>query len=509
MANSATIVHVKPGQIAPKEYLEVVRTQCPTAFGFAGRENGKLVCETMPKQITMAELDELQKSFKDEDLVMYFGNLPNATLPDDIQPWGMNYEVEGEKEPKYSLLMFFEGMFDKYSDIDKKHTAEYNASNEMIFPRLSKAWTDADADFPKFFELLRGSALQTTLSTTFDKRGSFVLMPEEGDLICFGNNDLGGQFEWGETTNLHGWVEKATAPAKTEPKKVVSWLRGGTKTYDHNTHQEVPAKEEPAKEPAKPEKDKTGLVQVFPPPKLQKGSARNLWLRTFNGGALPPNHESSQCSVWVRPELEPLAREPAETKQHVQELMVRVSKLSKEKQADVKAAAKEEPAKEEVKPITSAKSTTRDSATNYLPVMTDVNISRSVHMLAQFLDPKNEKRPSGTEIQSMESKWPVFSSNCGIKYWETFGLTTKQISDLVDGNQIAVCQILEHRKMAIELGKRAYKCSTVEQLIEAMKEEEAAGRATKVTADAKAAAELAKETLVPAGKKSWLRGNAA
>jgi hypothetical protein len=483
--NTATIVVKKPGLYVPDDLLNTVSSRCPTAFGFGGRAEGKLVYEISPRSIALPELKQLQEAFKDEWLVMYFANFPKAELPDDCQPWSIN-GADGEP----LALLFAEGTFKKYEGLSGNHTGEFCASDEAWFPRISKAMVDADNDEAKFFEELRKDNFQRSLKNTFDDRGVFVFLPKAGEAIRFGESNIGGSFDWGSTSNLHGYVAKVVAaPVKEAAKPGLAFLRGGGTPAPAKTPDiEVSVTEkEPVAEPSGGEavrsKEVTGINpaivgktdaqleaagwrKTFPPPKLAKGKARNYWLRVFNGGHLPPNHESAQCSVWVAPDIIDLSSRTASSKGEVENIAYQVNKRRKEaagsgivtpieqKAIAEASAAAEILTKKDDKPITSGKSTVREkhvpsgtpsaNTSPYLPTMTDDEKLKAMEVMDEYF--KKDKQPTPLEIQKGESKHATFSSATGYKFTDLLFLPVEQIYKLFDGNKIAVASFVEMRR---------------------------------------------------------------
>ena len=331
---------------------------------------------------------------------------------------------------------------------------------------------DADNDFGKFLEELKSEKVQKGFKNNFTHRGVFTFLPVEGDVISFGVNELGGQYDWGRVSQTHGYAEAAAE----EPKKAtgLSFLRGkalggsavATQTVTPSVPQVPEKKEEKVPEPA--EEQVEGRTKVFPPPKLQ-GKAKNRWLRTFNRGQLPPNHESSQCFVMVDDDIVSLAQRLVTNTKEVEELSREIHKLRKDtgsadvsqanedlakkaqetaaKSAEILTAKGKEPI---TKPVASGQPGIRESASNYLPVMSDKEKETAMNKMATLLDAKNEKRPTPMEIQKLEARWPVFSDSIGIKFNEMLFLPVDKLVKLFDGNKIAACAFIEMRRRYIE-----------------------------------------------------------
>lgn len=460
--NLSTIVQVLPGQKAPEEYLKKVLTVCPSIFGFALRlkDTTAIVHEILTTSVDLKTLNELMdnSTVAGGDLVMFFSNLAQGNRETDGQPFVFAVGEGDEAEPH--LAIFTEGDLSAFSV--EGHTEEYNYSDEVLFPRISKAWDDTgDAGVEKFFDIMRSDRVKNTLLGSFKHRGVIIMLPSIGDVIAYGHNEIGGTFKWGNVSNAHGYEEKAPAvPVVAQVKKGgLSFLNKAAKAVVEMTQEpELPLKE--GVDPATvkdiplvpPTETSSTLVEVFCPSKLT-GGAKNYWLRLFNGkdvGELPANHQSNKVSVWVEPGLVVLAKRDVSTTKDVKLLAEDVRKARTGAPVDMRAA--HEQLEKEDKPIT-GRSTVREKApasNDYLPVLSKEEKEKAMGHVASYLDIKSEKRPSPLEIQKLESKWPAFSSEIGVNFEELLFLPVDQLVKIFDGNKIAACAFIEMRTKYIQ-----------------------------------------------------------
>lgn len=462
--NNATIVHQLPGKTVPEEYLKKVRVLCPSAFGYAYQINGKLEIDQTKSTPTLEELVELCSLSKDGHLVMWFGNLASAVLPDDIQPFSLNDGAEPES--RNFLALTYEGDFPKYSGLNGKHTDEYCVADEVIFPRLDKAFRDAGKDIDKFIESLREENIQKSIAATFSHRGAFVFLPETGDPILFGQNTLGSQYPWGGVSQVHGYSEKPAVveQVKEAAKSGLSFLRGRTSSTAAIT---TPAPVQPQHPHPDADKGKEEIVlpkpkdvkiedgvtytKIGPPPKIfSHNKAWNLWLRTFNRGEIPSDHQSKDCKIWVPEDLVEYASRPMDNKDDVQRLAGEIHAFKRAKAGSVDQKVHDVLVGDgEKKPI--IRSTVREkasSAADYIPVMSDSDKEKYMDMIAKYLS--KSKRPGPLETQKMESKFPSFSETTGTKFDENMTLTISEFKEMF--GDAAALFILEMRAKILQLG---------------------------------------------------------
>ena len=436
--NTRTIVTVNQGKTIPNEYLELVRKKCPSTFGFAIQlPDGTLVCESHPNMPDIKDFEVLQAGVNDKKgrLMMVFSNFPGNFEEDDIQPWKL------EIDDKPALLMCCEGDFPDF-DADKAHSNEYNLFDEIVFPRLAKAYTDSGEDLDKFYDILADVTFSKTLNKQYANRGVFCLMPTKGEIISHGHNEIGGTYPWGTVSVNHGYP-KATAPI--EKKGALSWMKGSKSTIREAAPVTVVDKVT-----LPPETDtaiEAGMSRCYPPVGLQ-GKARNKWFRMFNAGSpmgkdgLPENHESSKCSILVKTPLLEYAKRPIKD---AKGLVILNSELKSKGLIDVLGETVDDVdipiTKTAPKSGADIKEKRASSAADYLPIMSDKEKENAMGVMIPIVDRNNRSVPTPLELQKINSKFPAFSETVGIPDTDLLFITPKNAFDL--DHKALVCAFIE------------------------------------------------------------------
>ena len=214
---SSSILVKKAGEIIPEANLKAALIGT-TSVGYAIQDvdkdgNAFIFSEKDDAQADITNLMELQDTAKERTVVFFFGR-GDTTKGDSVQPF--IYQVDGEDV----LAIFLEGNFPGYTN-NNGQSDEKNVLDEILLPSLAKAMKIADGDSDAFFAELKDSLFHKTLLNTAAHRAVFAILPLEGDLIAFGENDLGKEYPWG--TSSQGIVEEALlnrkepAPKKEEP----------------------------------------------------------------------------------------------------------------------------------------------------------------------------------------------------------------------------------------------------------------------------------------------------
>jgi len=443
--NTQVIITKLPGQAIPRGYLQEALKQCPTCIGLtiqdphgAGKDQPLLETTAENKTMDVDDLMKIVESCKDVAVVIVLAKMDqdfDATT--DMQPFVFQQRVEGEEEPENILAFHVEGDFPKFSRPGKGHTDEYNLWEECVYPAIQEKFEDSD-DLGKFYKKISGTPMRQLIENAIGHRGVAVFVPLEGDIVAFGTNDIGGEFEWGTTSNTFQWgkatkLEKAAEAAVEGVKKAggrLSRLMGTTS---------APAVSVPASPADKKEKEekkittdengthhitggndpwkrwpgtsaKTHVMRTIPAG-LQ-GNARNRWIRVFLNldpqAELPKGKDAKDFAIPVLLSLDPFAQEDVTTNDEVRDLADRVKKFPGSKSGPVTQAA---PKKEGVKNPAANSEPTRPSS-DFLPECPADEAKVSAELVTEWAT--NPKQPASLDVQRIESKWPIFTKSRGI-----------------------------------------------------------------------------------------------
>lgn len=441
--NLSTVIEKNAGHVVPKELLELALKAHPRVSGFAARPklDGKDVIdyEFCEKTTTIDNLVKLMANTKDMPMLLFFSDGKGTfDVKKDIQPFVL-------KDGDLNVIAYcVEGDFGKFSVAGGTRSDEGNLSEKLIEPLLIEAMENAGGDMGKFIAKLHSPLFKTTLEAAIGHRGVFSFLPINGDIVSlFDKNDLGGTFDWGKTSMLHGYgvkpVEKPSIveQAVTTGRKFFGSMLNGdkkdeTKVDDNGIHHlpgSAPSPQAPHPDADKdkapitsPETDtaasRVGRVFLKPPSKLEKGG-RNFWLRLFNNNELPKDHQSKECGLWVAPEYVELAKRDV-SKSHELKSIEKEMKTAKTliKPVDFREANAEAD-KITAKPPT--------PVSDFIPDMNADETSAAMALVLSFAEKDASKAPSPIDIQRMEEAWPKFSKKVGIPLTDILFWTPDQL----------------------------------------------------------------------------------
>jgi hypothetical protein len=431
--NIQVIVEKKAGHDIPRGYLQTIQKNCPTYHGLTIRSveedhPDKPLLETSADH-KVFDLDAMCKTLaqlKDLDVTLSFGHVVKDFNPEtDMMPFVFQQSAEGGTQD--ILAVHLEGDFPNYSKPDKGHTDEYHLWEDFIFPTLLDKF-EASQDIEDFFRRLRASNFEQAVMNTVSHRAACVFIPLTGEPIRFGRNELGGAFEWGNTSNTFGWGSQGTL-AKAAEAAVAVARKGGrlaramgstavstTTVPEPEKHEtknppgvhnvpNVPAKVGDDNDPFKKfEGTSADTHQMMEVPVGLQGNARNRWVRTFLGlssqAELPKGYDRKGWKMPVPLELIGFAQEDVSTNDEVKRLQDRITRFrSPESEEDAQPVAQPKP--DEQRP-----------PSDFLPEVSADESKIAADLVTEWAT--NPKAPTAKEVMTIEKKWPLFTTSRGI-----------------------------------------------------------------------------------------------
>lgn len=445
--NTSVIIRKHAGQTIPRGYLQEALKNCPTCFGIAVQDKDPdtkdAVLSTSAEAKTL-DIDALMKivdGCKDLPMVIHLGNMSeDFNAEDDLQPFTFQMAVEGDgMDPEDILAVFFEGDFPNYNIPGGGHTDEYNLWEKFIFPTLLDKFDLANSDPEDFYTRLRASPFEQTVMNTVGLRAAAVFVPMEGEIIAFGRNDLGGEFDWGTTSNRFKWgdpslLDKAAASAISTIKKGKGRLAAVMGTTAVQAPEPISEDSKGIHHVSTPDNtdawkkwpgasSKTHTITVVP--KKLQGNARNRWIRLMlnlnPNDDLPKGKDVDGFSIPVPNNLIGFAQQDVSTNDEVKTLASSVKHFQASGSVkpipnkDIKEAA-DEPMHTAAPP---KKIGEQRPASDFLPELSAETKKGTVDLVTDWATRSNG--PTKLEIQRIESKWPKFSTINGIKMEDLLG----------------------------------------------------------------------------------------
>jgi hypothetical protein len=466
-----SIVRKKAGFTVPREFFRTALRECPSATGVAIRdvEDGvtTLQLDRFDTTATVDSLMDMQETIKPYEAAFWFANLPGAHK-DSLQPYTLEVREDESSEPITVLTFFVEGDIPKYSIEGSERTDEANFVADVVMPLLEEYFTDAEGDIGKFTAKLHKPSFEKTLMAYTGHRAIFLFLPLEGDPIMFGDSKgLGADYDWGNVSQHLDWdkknketpITKAADAVVASVKKAKYSLMGkkpdATITTDTKGIHTVAPKLDVAMAKAGDIALPTATagtrtrVEVVVPKKLD-GDARNIWIRLFNAGELPKDHQKKDLKIWVYADQVPFAtRDGIVTKAHVRGIEKEMQGLKLQPQ-DMKSSVPPTVAPTSGLQIAKDRAAAEArSPADFIPDMDDKDMTDQTAILSGFVG--RDKVPSWMEIQKLEAPWPTYSQKMGIPFADLLRYTVGDISAICKGHKPSVMLILEFRRNMLQM----------------------------------------------------------
>lgn len=456
--NKEVIIVKNPGHDVPRGYLQTALKACPTYLGVSVQGDdgeGQPMLETSAenKAIEIDDLTKMLAGLKDVRVVLQLGAMSQDFDPEsDMMPY--TFQVAGatkDDPPTDVLSVHLEGDFPNYSKPGEGHTEAFNLWDNFIYPTVLEKF-EASEDVDAFFERLRKSNFEQAVMNTVSHRAVAVFVPQYGDIISFGRNELGAEYDWGTTSNTFDWgttskLETAVTNAVASAGKKLGRLAkamGSTAV----TPPEVPKKEDPKPDvhhtnaspkplnapdkptPGKKDDDKspwdmwtgcsTKTHKLVPVPPGLQNNARNRWIRTFLGlgpdAELPKGYGHKDFKIPVLLDLIGFAQEDVSTNEDVKKLQSRIVRFQTPgAKEDAPSVTEDEPAQvQQPKQKDAVPPEEKRPPADFLPEMSADDAKISAELVTEWAT--NPKKPTALEIQKQVAKWPKFSVARGITF---------------------------------------------------------------------------------------------
>lgn len=407
----STIILKKPGMIVPRDVLTLAMKENPSCCGYAiqavDEENRPMLyAEKYSILPDISKIDTLQNEAKDFWMTLFLSKFDGKFDKDLVQP----FTLFGGEEDDPHLAIFLEGDFPALSNAGDINSDESNLAHNIIIPKLQQINRLTKGDMQALREEMETEQFNNELLRETGHRGMFVFMMQEGDPLCFGKNELGGEFEWGATSNLHQYTEiKEQEPKAEEPKVVSSKRRFGLnmdktsaptqEKMPEGVHK-VPDKkvETPAPEAKTDDKVEGQGGYYWTPPAgltgrhLKRAIRKMLGLR--GNEDLPKGWSAAGAKFWVN--------DPSKTEGPSSPIIQ--NKFS-EPVKDLKDIGKVIQMKT---PATETK-VIEPKTTDVAPAITDSERSKAQEYILKHLDGKSNVIPSMEDMSKAEEKWASFS----------------------------------------------------------------------------------------------------
>lgn len=214
--HSQMILRRAAGKPVPMALLEAIVKKYPTCAGFGLVLDGSLEADIVSGSGYSAKVlfDTLHdESFKDENMLLTFGNYPEGFSEQDRQPFSALKDGN-----ELIALAFLHGQFPGFINQDVKRSQHHNFVVNHVVPTMADLWQSSGKDFNKFKAGLNMVLVKNSLIAPAVGRSDVVLLLKDGEVLTYSKDGKTIMTDFGWTTDLCKVV--ATETKKEEPKPV-------------------------------------------------------------------------------------------------------------------------------------------------------------------------------------------------------------------------------------------------------------------------------------------------
>lgn len=403
--NIQTVITKNAGHIIPKELFELILKKKPNAFGYVVQDGEGLSIGREEGAVDMAALEQMNTETSALRSILTFGWMSEGFDKDDLLPFAL---YDGE-DP--FLAFALEGDFPKY-DTNNGRTQEYNVTSEIIAPSLSEICELTGGEVEKLMAAIGKPMFNNNFLAAVGHRGVLSILAPTGDFVNLSKNELGEVYDWGSTSQRHGFGDVKQEPVKVEEKKPRFSFSGKkaeapsapkAEVKDAATAGTAPRASVPAVKTE--EKKHEGPMPVRPPNWCHGNDDKRSWYQMVAGN-LPSGWKKNIPVMPVEGAVIPAKIEDLnEWRANRKKAAISADNVKPAAPVTETSAG---PAKTvaEVKEI---------KAEENLPIIPAKDMEKLLEFVAKHLDGQSVEMTNPEAIQAIEKKFPPLSECLGLK----------------------------------------------------------------------------------------------
>lgn len=216
MAHKSVTVIQKANEQINETYLAILCKNYPLYMGLACMHDGKLTSARIKGAPTVATFKQMTEEFGKSTMMFVVGSGDNTLLDEDMQPFELLKDKDGELVAVGSLA----GDFANHSVVKSSHTNEYHCVNSVLIPKLRKLYKSVGEGIPELIEELKDPVTAADFAHYWGNYGDITILTSEGVTTFSAKNIRGATFNWGYTSDALNYKEQTVA--KSEPVKELS-----------------------------------------------------------------------------------------------------------------------------------------------------------------------------------------------------------------------------------------------------------------------------------------------
>lgn len=431
--NIQTVITKNAGHIIPKELFELILKKKPNAFGYVVQDGEGLSIGREEGAVDMAALEQMNTETVSMRSILTFGWMSEGFDKDDLLPFAL---YDGA-DP--FLAFALEGDFPKY-DTNNGRTQEFNLVSEIIAPSLSDICELTGGDVEKLMAAIGKPMFNNNFLAAVGHRGVLSILAPSGDFVNFSKNELGETYDWGTTSQRHGFGDAKQEPVKQETKKRFSF---GKKAEAPSAVKDVatPGTAPRASVPAVTTKETPKVAErlpIRPPAFIHANDDKKSWYQMVCGN-LPKGWKHGIPVIPVEGVTPPAKIED-----------LQAWRASKKKEVIAAATVTPAPAATATSagPVKTVEEVKAIKAEENLPIIPAKDMEKVLDFVAKHIDGQSSSMVAPDQIQAIEKKFPTLSEALGLKSEDMLNWTPSALFALArHDSRAVVLMALEFRNL--------------------------------------------------------------
>jgi hypothetical protein len=219
MSHQAVCLSINAGQQVPEAYLTKLLESYKTCIGYAfADDDGTIPIFQSNGTADIASFREVEKEYGANNLHFFFGNYEANYHDDDLQPFVLLKDGDGN----CLACAFGEGSFPGYVHDASNHSEFFFCFTEYLFDEVQEPWHKGDMSLDKLAEDLDGPMFRKRIMNVMGSRGEITILLGNGKVVNYlKNNVQGANFAWGHTSNKLDYNEAVGPSSNLKDKETL------------------------------------------------------------------------------------------------------------------------------------------------------------------------------------------------------------------------------------------------------------------------------------------------
>lgn len=208
------VIIKEPNGVINEEYLKQVLEDYSGCCGAASVDDNDLDVNSTRGAADLKYLDNLQEKFLDKRMVFYFGNHPEGFPDDQMQPFTVLSDQNGDPV----VITIIDGDFPGFEKSGSAYSSAYHFTQDKLTDMVEALWNEVEGDTDELVKKMQEGPFKEELSNQL-RRGAVVFMTYDDKVAVCQKTEAAGDFDGFWCSDKLGYSEGEDEEKKEEPKE--------------------------------------------------------------------------------------------------------------------------------------------------------------------------------------------------------------------------------------------------------------------------------------------------